>query len=41
MTAALTQTLYAPNPPQLDEPLLKAALIVIVVILAAAFAVGS
>jgi len=45
MTAANTQTLYAPNPPQLDEPWLKLAVIcvavVLIVTLVAALAVGS
>ena len=41
MTAASTQTLYAPNPPQLDEPWLKAALVVIGVIVLAILAAGS
>ena len=44
MTATCTQTLYAPNPPQLDEPWLKIAFIavaVIVVAITAAFALGS
>ena len=45
MTATCTQTLYAPNPPQLDEPWLKLAVIcvavVLIVTLVAALAVGS
>ena len=29
MTATLTRTLYAPNPPQLDDPWIKVALLVL------------
>ena len=44
MTATCTQTLYAPNPPQLDEPWFKLAVIVVAVVLVvtvAALAFGS
>ena len=41
MTAACTRTLYAPNPPQLDEPWLKLAAVLVVAILIAAVALGS
>lgn len=39
MTA--TQTLYAPNPPQIDEPWLKAVVVVIALVLIAALAAGA
>ena len=45
MTPTCTQTLYAPNPPQLDEPWLKIAVIcvavVFVVTLVAALVTGT
>jgi hypothetical protein len=41
MTTACTQTLYAPNPPQLEEPWLKAALLIIALVLLAAVVLGS
>ena len=31
MTAACTQTLYAPNPPQLDDPWMRALIVLLVV----------
>jgi hypothetical protein len=41
MTTAPTQTLYAPNPPQLDEPWLKAAVVMVALVLLAALSLGS
>ena len=40
MTTASTQTLYAPNPPQLEEPWLKAAVVIIALVVTAALAAG-
>ncbi len=40
-TAACPRTLYAPNPPQLDDPWLKIALVIVTIILLAALALGS
>jgi len=37
-----TRTLYAPNPPQLDDPWMRALLVLLIVFgLAALFALGS
>ena len=41
MTTACPRALYAPNPPQLDEPWLKIALLLVAVVLIAAVIVGS
>ena len=41
MTAAApTQTLYAPNPPQIDEPWFKIAIVLVVLCLAVGFGGG-
>ena len=41
MTAASTRTLYAPNPPQFDEPWIKLVLGLAAVLLVAVFAAAS
>jgi len=41
MTTASTQTLYAPNPPQLEEPWLKAALLIVALVFLTAIVMGS
>jgi hypothetical protein len=41
MIAACTQTLYAPNPPQLEEPWFKAALLIVGIVLLAALVFSS
>ena len=41
MTTACPRALYAPNPPQLDEPWLKIALLLVALALIAAIVLGS
>ena len=41
MTTSCTRTLYAPNPPQIDEPWLRIALLLVVLVLIASAVLGS